>query len=504
MISGIQLDYGGFDPTFLGITIRFGTLSAWEAFDTFANTAEPVSFSDLPENMRFEALATVSVVSHEARHFHDFMLSPYSARIFRLRIQSLINLLGLLPHLLNKDSNCLFVPLSKWSVLSPEARARYVGGLPPKSDGQQWKAVPIPVLKPADDQEVPSGSRLVSWQESPEKLLQAAILLQNRIADLTYNPKTVVHGKSLQPWQLFELSGLVVQLEDLYHTYGPAETEFFLRRLAGAEKNPYGGMLALAFVLADKFRRPFDARLTSAMAFWSFMGSYEKDGWNACPTERFVRLWDLISRDGFPAYTSDLMLLLNNWSSRLQLSTVEEGLVETETLISAFAGKVAEVFSNYKSTFTSKEFGKLIVQIVQGVQKSNQHMVKIFRDDPWGYVAADQYLAKIPQFINPLLRICFDTSFLHSPLTVDELSHKGYLVQWAREKDQGTDLFSFIRPFVVSPFVFFDSRDVDELQQYFGLVDFLFAERARARIDIQRPGRAFFSDSHISPIEILQ
>src|SRR6185436_20958930 len=112
---GIQMDFGGFDPSFIGITRYFGNPRVWQFNQEFTRSQNPVSVLSIPHEQAFEALATVSVLSHEIRHFHDFLLSPYQANLFRLRIQSLVNLLGIAPYILKgEDINCLPVPISKW------------------------------------------------------------------------------------------------------------------------------------------------------------------------------------------------------------------------------------------------------------------------------------------------------------------------------------------------------------------------------------------------------
>lgn len=81
----IQLDFGGFDPSFVGVTIRFGNERIWRIYQAFRASPDPLPVSSLPRDERFEALSAISVLSHEVRHFHDFLLTPYSARVFNLQ-----------------------------------------------------------------------------------------------------------------------------------------------------------------------------------------------------------------------------------------------------------------------------------------------------------------------------------------------------------------------------------------------------------------------------------
>ncbi|MFO1155486.1 MAG: hypothetical protein U1E43_01310 [Rhodospirillales bacterium] len=78
-----------------------------------------------------------------------------------------------------------------------------------------------------------------------------------------------------------------------------------------------------------------------------------------------------------------------------------------------------------------------------------------------------------------------------------------YIIQWARKVDGVEVVSSCIMPFHLSSVNFFAPDDVDQLSVYIGLTDFLFAETARTREDVQRPGKTFFSDSSLIPFDIF-
>ena len=122
---GVQQDFGGFDPSFLGVTIRFGSDRSWQIYENAVESAEPLPIpAGNSSEETFETISITSVLSHEVRHFHDFFLTSYSAYLFRLRIQLLLNILELLPRLTESDGhyNCVPIPISKWCVLSAVER----------------------------------------------------------------------------------------------------------------------------------------------------------------------------------------------------------------------------------------------------------------------------------------------------------------------------------------------------------------------------------------------
>src|SRR5205085_6947184 len=264
----IQLDFGGFDPSFIGVTIRFGNDRAWQIFDAFSKSANPPSLIGLPRDERFEDLSITSVVSHEIRHFHDFLLTAYSAQVFRLRVQALVNLLEVLFYISKSDANCLPVPLSEWCRLDDTGRKEYLSWLPQRKDNKPWSPVELPFVddKPFDFQQPTSP---MSWSsETVERLIRAAIYTRERIHEFTYNPRTVRGGASFQPWQIFELSGFLIQIQDIWYTYGAEDTQLFMEYLQTSD-NPYGLMLKLAANMWWRAGLTFDAAMTSAVVAWS-------------------------------------------------------------------------------------------------------------------------------------------------------------------------------------------------------------------------------------------
>lgn len=494
----IQLDFGGFDPAFLGVTLTFRTRTAWDTYQQFVASESPVSFASLPDPSRFEALSITSVISHEVRHFHDFLLSPYSIRVFRLRVQELLNVFQMLPQLLGDMSNSVPVPLPTWCRLDEGRRSERLARLPSRGDGQAWKPVPLPHFREEDIPEILKSSSVDN--DDPKRLLLAGVQFREPLRQLTYNPRTVRGNQSFQPWQVFELSGLLVQLQELWQTQGSDQTQFFVNELQKFPNNPYSKMLNVAFAMWGSGHDLLDSKLTSAAVTWSLLGSYRRDGWNACPTERFARIWQLIAEKGVRKRDGDVSDLFEEWSSATDLSHVEDGLREAEELITELGHKLRKLLPRGTDTFAGKNLAEPLINVVQAVERSCRHMADQFRRNPWSYVSPEAYVNSGHTFVNPLLRFSFEESGLR--LTTDRHALEKQVL-WAKQDEAGEIIFSMIRPFDLSPFNFFDSQDVQYVLFAFGLVDFLFADRARTRSDVERSGRTFFRDSHVVPFDLL-
>lgn len=501
----VQLDFGGFDPSFLGVTLRFCNERAWRTYQESSQSPRPLPITSGDPDERFETLSLTSVISHECRHFHDFFLTPYSANVFRLRIQALLNLLQLLPALTaSAGKNCIPVPVSKWCRLRDSERKDFLSRLPPRRDTQRWIPVEFPCLDEHSLATRPEAA-LINSPEGLKALTVAASYSLGHIRDFTYNPHMVSGQDSFQPWQVFELSGLLIQVQDVWFSYGPKETEFFIQYVMDRQRNPYGDMLRAVCVMWRQMKREVDLGITSVMTLWSLLGSYKKDAWKACPTVRFMRLWDHACKNGIDRRSTDPVELFDHWSRALRLSTVDEGLDDTLRTLRHVREVIQQRVLGIEDSFLAKTYGAFLFRVADGVVRASEHMVGEFRRNPSGYAYPHLYIEQASVFINPALRITTDGAgaFLNFLSSEDELSKKGYIVEWAIQQGDQYLIASIIAPYALSKFKFLDIHDVHKLSTMIDLTDFIFAQTARARADVQRAGYVWFSKTDLKPLEML-
>jgi len=501
----VQRDFGGFDPAFVGVTLRFETERAWNRFQEIARSPVPIPVSSLPDDARFEALSLVSAISHEVRHFHDFLLSPYSARVFSLRLKALLNELGTLSQLVDPAVNCVPVPIPAWARLDAGERAARIAELGERPDGSAWSPPAIRQRLTIDADVTPSQFTIDADAATIfAGLMKAGAHARGQINDLTYNPTYVGKHGSLQPWQVFELSGYLVQIQDVYAQYGAAEALFLVNYLgaAGEGRNPYARMFHLAKSIWDDLDRDFDTAMASAMVVWSILGAYGVDGWAACPSERFVRLRAHTKAKGVPTWDGSAMKLFDEWSSALKVSTVTAGLREAAQLLRARATAIARKRPQLNSSVGEHNVDA-ILSVAEGVAAASEHMVESFLGSPDAYVAPHFYMSAVGSLANPVVRYALDGAGLDLHGRTDEFDKKGYVTWWAIEQDGKHLVFSWLVPFKVSQFHFIAGSDAGMVADLFGLTDYLFAETGRARDDVQLPGRIFFSEHGILPFDLL-
>lgn len=484
-MTSIQLDFGGFSTCFPGATIKFANKRAWNTWDSFITASTPLlPGDDVADEEVFEAIALTSTLSHEVRHFHDFLLTPNSAHLFRLRTQGLFNLLGALRNLPDSDADCLPVPVLAWCSLDEAKRDSELRFFGRRSDGTSRVPLPLPMIS---DWSVPNDA---GGPATLEMLLRAAAVTENRIHDFTYNRGTDTRGFSFQPWQIYELSAVLTQLQDIFTTYGVEEMNFFLRFLQ-ERQSPYSTVLLFAKPLTDNMR------LLSWITFWSLLGSYQKDDWKACPTHRFLRLADYTLNGGVLEETEDPLEAFGIWSAEFGLSTVEEGVAETEKMFRRtveYAHKYAE--------HSPDHWAELLVRTTTGIANASHHMCSQVLSDPTNYVNLLNYLNS-PSWVDPVLRLVFDGVFLHPKGTLDELTKKGRVIDWATESEQGLLIESMTQPFSPYGNKCVTAEDATELAGLFAAVDFVFGGAGRARREVQRAREFFFEETGLTPRELL-
>jgi hypothetical protein len=499
-----QTDFGGFDPAFFGVSVHFTSVHALELLQEFRASPTPLPVAHLPPLERFEALSLFSVLDHEVRHFHDSLLAPYGAFVFLKRIEMLVNLLEVLPYVLderlNPGANCLPVPLARWWRWDNAARERWLSQLPPREDGKPWTPVNVPLFVDGEPSVGPmAGARSLA---TLDQTLRVVMKARNRIHDLTFNPNTVRGALSLQPWQLFELTGLCVQLQSLWQMYGPEEVQFFADSVVADRQSPYAFVLRLVQRLSEKVGTEVNWGIASLVATWCLFGSYERDQWSACPSMRFVKVWDLISREGIDL-DEDIETLYDHWSAQLGVSTVREAVEESRKVYARIPAMLERQISGIEGSYVSKAHAEFLIRVTTAVARSSAAMADAFLDDMASYVSPYAYLRTVKRYVNPLLRVLLRSTGAVLDAPLEELERRGFLIEWAVEEEGKNVALSYLEPYRLSTIQFVEPADAVQLSELFAITEFVFSDLGHERAEVQRAGRVFFQNGEIVPIQVF-
>ena len=108
----LQRDYGGFDPAFFGVNLVLSSEDDWNLYRKLRASENFAIEEHFAGDDLWHVLQLASVAAHECRHFHDFLIAPYSVRVLRVRMLMALNIIQLLDSIVGSGANCLPFPMS--------------------------------------------------------------------------------------------------------------------------------------------------------------------------------------------------------------------------------------------------------------------------------------------------------------------------------------------------------------------------------------------------------
>ncbi|CAB5117953.1 hypothetical protein D3OALGA1CA_2407 [Olavius algarvensis associated proteobacterium Delta 3] len=486
-LNSIQADYGGFNPKYAGVVIRAANQRSFDWFEKSASISEKQILS-LPKDQMFEAISMVTVLQHEIRHFHDFLLTPYSQRLWQLRMEILLNGMQIIYHYLRAnekgDFNCIPVPFSSWCYQNKKKRKLLLKQLKDFGpfDGDK-KLIPCSLpLFPSHNKKnkyIPSNYHTSTFPI--DDLILLTLNKYDQMEDLTFRPGEKLYNFDYQPYHVFELSGLICQLQAIMFDIGNTALTEFSNYIFKMSRAPYTLLLQLLFSIWGKVGEPMSLYMASAIVLWSLLGSYKHDQWKACPTLRFASLVLYLLEKGPPNSSMPYMKLFDEWSSATKLSKVEVALKTAQKEAIDYPKRVNKALSNnpigefYKTQENYLPF-------IESVCKAQRHMIGEFLKKPELYIENSRYLYKTPMYVNPPVRI----DMIKGGVLVDDnfkakgcINYRGGLDKNGQENAKSFSLnFNLSKFNPIMPFIAYD------VYMDIAIVDFVFYAHKRYDPDI--------------------
>lgn len=474
----IQPDYGGFNSRFLGVQLRF-------------HASHPDVFSELmtllgatPDQVvatgnaalqagdarAFHVFALGSVLAHEMRHFHDFLLSPLSQAVFRWRVAGIFHGIQALPDIARQGF--VPVPLPRWARLpgdEQQTRLRQWARLLQ----QALTAFELPATAPA--------------------MLQLAHQQFSRIQRVL-QPRRVAQ---LQPLHLFEASALLVQYHCVRRLFGEPHARRFVATLYALDvPADYKLVLNMLGRLWDKGSAAWDMRAMSAMLLWAIAGATTVADDDDGPTIRFLRLFQLLEHDGLPTPGLPVLTWFAQWDAALGspplLTRLRAALAENEKLLQ----QVSHNQPPGDRLFRVVANGCL--QAMQCLTALSRQMLADFQRAPEAYVDPAQYVDQA-QFVACPWRVDFIGGGVEAERFQGSRFVPWHTVSDATEQTLVTSAYMPARGAnqVVASDAILDAA----LTMDFG--DLLFNEFSRDGGDIDAIRRALRMSLEIEPLEVF-
>jgi len=490
-VSAIQLDYGEFDARFLGVNVRFHAAhpSTWTLFDEIGTEkrdpqkvfeAGRAALKESPERA-FEVFSVGTVLTHEVRHFHDFILSPYGNALFRLRLTILLNgFQALLPLLGGRKT--IPVPLPAWLAKGDAEKARLA---------EQWAGL--------------MGGQTVEpfdLSDDEARLIDQTRDTYSRIKDFLFNPRTVSGSVSFQPYHLWEASAFITQVQNVYSVFGTEAVEAFTNFILNhPAAQPYSIVFRLLYELWQEAGVAFDAEVGSAVAAWCLLGDFVNDGWAACPTVRFARLYELLRKEG-PPPRGDVGELFRAWTERLSYSPVETAIERNNASTQRFIDHLEQNAGNYPD-FMAHHVSHLLWAL-KSLARANAHASRLFLSNPKGYVNPYDYVQNYEAWPSaPAVATFVGGGILIPKQRMEALQEQGIIIH--NGKTYGEDqviVFKVLFPKNVGGVHLIDAELALGLSDLLTMSDFFFSEYYRADDEFDLV-RVSLREAGLTALEIL-
>lgn len=406
-----QLDFGGFDPLFPGITVKFNNttnLAHFQKSQALGASDQASYYESISTDQREQALFAMSALSHEYRHFHDFLVSSYGTRLFKLRLDTILNTSQILPHIIGHECGMLPIPLTDWCALPVGRRrecveyGRAIGVLPNDRPvlALEWPRIDASLefheMAKQYKGATPSG------MASLRPILEATVATLRRIAEIWVDKTLPFDDSPFQPWQVMELSAVVCQIQEVWTRFGEEAANRFANALMADSQSPYARAYragSLAFTSKGGFA---DSRVLSTATTWALLGDHTVDQWKSCPMHRFASIWqDLHKYTEKIECDDDVRRCFAEWSENSGLSTVEQGLKLTRQMYEQAIQNIMKLIEHCGGTQYEQ-----LAEIVTALDQASQRLSHRLLTDPLSYVGCDRYCTLDPKELpHPVTRV---------------------------------------------------------------------------------------------------
>jgi hypothetical protein len=438
--SGVDLgsfyrdDFGGFSPLFSGVTIRIASQAAYDEFVSFLTS------QTLPGD-RKEPLSPIlmrSVIEHESRHYHDFLLGSYNGMLFRARLQGILDGTKALYVAKELPGEVFPVPLSTWMMLPAEERGAQLEDWAAFShDGNKPVAIPAPVMsKEALLRSRETEFFAIEGNNDPAAVFSLAAenaaygyaRIQEALQTLE-SSRSPEHRHLINPANIQEVLALTVQLGAIWQAQGEQQARIFARFFLRESNLPSARLWRFLLHAAlrwtpdpmedeDEFEQAFAASLQiMAMGTWTLLGSYLKEGESASPAERLANLLKHLSVDraevNIARNTSlSIAATWDYWDAALGVNPWRESLQESLDWAGRGVGFYEEVH-DASSPGWEKAFHATLRNMMKAYADDQRMLIGHVLEHPEDLVGVTRYIG-LPAGILPLplFRLQLDNSAL--------------------------------------------------------------------------------------------
>lgn len=398
-------DYGGFAPRFFGVTIRLHSERDFAYLDDYICDR----LQDA-EDRSLKVIALKSVMPHEGRHFHDFLVSPYGSSVFRAKLQAAQHGCALLRLLNELPGEWLPAPVNAWCSMEDHERQECIA---------EWRSalgtgtsfVELPNLNQIDFSKINPSAEFSLKKSNPDAAI--AVLAHSvrqsyyRVKDLTQGMVAETSAPELTPCNFFEVLALSTQLESI-RLRQSAECAQVFSVMLEESKASYAKLWrrVLALVSGPSASRhsnhvsPSILDKIVSVVLWCTLGNYMTDNILACPNVRFLLLENFLKTQGSGEdIANDVVPVWRHWDEALDLPSWRDG-VENAVASNKLHGARLEKAQN-------GGVGLIVSEIFRSFCEQQELAVRTFLMDPNILVKQERYLDLVGEagLPKPIIRL---------------------------------------------------------------------------------------------------
>jgi hypothetical protein len=377
-----HVPFGAFNPRFYGLSFFLASddrLDAWERYQRAADSSD--SSLDVAGSS-LNAIASLSAMDHELRHFHDFLLSPLGTVTMGLRMQASINGVQALRVLRECRGRFVPVPMLRWIEWDASARGRWLASTGRSFGIHPSDLVDLPHVGDRAVAGLKQGTQAVSDSLLPEQQLSLYVLsaaLAYSSMDARRRHRVSQFDIEVSAEDVFEAVAHLVQSQAVWTVQGEAATHSFLEFVLTSEAKHLGPLQVLWTVL-QRSSQPVTIQRATELCTWMLLGSDETPTSGGHPAERYFEILTMAA--GHPdadVFTGEMVAA--RLFDRLDALTGSVAWRASLDSASTSADRRRDRYESLARTLSGGYFDALFS--VAATWHSDQHSARrTFQDDP--------------------------------------------------------------------------------------------------------------------------
>jgi hypothetical protein len=288
-----HIPFGSFNPRFYGVSVFLSDHGRLDAMHRYVATEDVGKYATNSVPASFDEISTLSVIDHETRHFHDFLISPLGTSMMGLRMQASINGIQAFKAIKRSLGRYVPVPIGRWMQWNNATRQQWV-----ESTGKYCgitrldDMVALPNVTDPLPMSVSTGAHPLPDSISPEHELKLyAQLCSGAYSSMSdwRSHRVSDTGVQVGADDVFETLAHLVQLQSVWTGQGEEPGKVFLRFILTSPALHLHPIQVLWEAL-KRAPEPVSIRRLIELVMWTLLGPEQKLRSDGHPAFRFSQL----------------------------------------------------------------------------------------------------------------------------------------------------------------------------------------------------------------------